>query len=596
MTQSKATRGRPTDTPGRLTVAAPSHAPERVSEATLDTAPDPTTQRGASGAAWTEPIALPTASGMASAIAHTFGQRGVVGKAALGFLGELGRVARGSSTLAPEKGDWRFTDPTWSDNAVYRRLVQAYVAFSTTLDGLVDELEASGKDGVTARFTVNLLTSAVAPSNFLLGNPAALKRSFETGGASVVSGMRNRADDLLNNGGLPSTTDRTALKVGRDLALTAGAVIQRDEVAEVIQYGPSTDEVYERPVLIVPPPIGRFYFLDLRPGRSFVEYSTSQGLQTFLISWLNPGKDQAAWDLDTYSSRILSAIEAVKEITGSPDVNVIGFCAGGILSTGVLNHLAAGDDSPVKSMSYAVTLLDFDHRAPIQAFSHAKLLSFARSRNRKPGVISARDMGAAFTLMRPNDLIWNYWVNNYLMGNKPSVFDVLSWNADGTNLPARLHTQFLDIFEQNSLCEPGAATILDTPVDLESIKVPTFVVGAITDHLTPWEGCYRTTQLLGGDTTFVLSNSGHIQSLVNPPGNPKASYYTGPDPGPDPAEWMAEATKASGSWWEEWSRWVIGHSGAQRAAPPKLGSAENPRLCEAPGEYVHLAAPKAATR
>ena len=281
-------------------------------------------------------------------------------------------------------------------------------------------------------------------------------------------------------------------------------------------------------MLVVPPPIGRYYFLDLRPGRSFVEYSVSRGLQTFLLSWRNPGPDQADWDIDTYAERILTAIDAVREATGSEDVNVIGFCAGGILNTAVLNHLAAKGDDRVHTASYAVTLLDFGQSAPIGAFSGAKLLSLARWNSKRSGVISARAMGNAFTWMRPNDLVWNYWVNNYLMGEDPPVFDILSWNADGTNLPAALHRQFLDIFEHNPLPEQGAMEALGTPIDLRQVKVPTYVTGAINDHLTPWKGCYRTTQLMSGETTFALSNAGHIASLVNPPGNPKANYYTAP--------------------------------------------------------------------
>ena len=395
------------------------------------------------------------------------------------------------------------------------------------MDRLVDEAEKPGRDPDKARFAVTLLTSAVAPTNFWLGNPAAIKRTLETGGLNLTRGVRNWAGDLRHNGGMPSMADPQALQVGRDLALTPGAVVERDEVAELIQYTPATGSVRERPVLVVPPPIGRFYFLDLRPGRSFIEYSLARGLQTFVLSWRNPGKEQRDWDLDTYAARVLRAIDAIRDITGSGDVNTIGFCAGGIITTGVLNHLAATRDARIRSASFAVTMLDFGQRAPIQAFSNARLLSFARGRSRRAGVIAARDMGAAFTLMRPNDLIWNYWVNNYLMGQDPPVFDVLSWNADGTNLPAALHLQFLDLFQANALCRPGAMTVLHTPVDLSTIKVPTFATGAITDHLTPWKGCYRTTQLLSGPMTFVLSNSGHIQSLVNPPGNPKASYYTG---------------------------------------------------------------------
>ena len=313
----------------------------------------------------------------------------------------------------------------------------------------------------------------------------------------------------------------------------------------------------ERPLLIVPPPIGRFYFLDLRPGRSFVEYAAGRGLQTFLLSWRNPTAGQSDWDMDTYARRVSAAIDTCREITGSPDVNVIGFCAGGIITTALLNHLAAAHDDRVHSMSYAVTLLDFGLPAPITAFSGQRLLTFACRRSRHKGIITSREMGSAFTWMRPDDLVFNYWVNNYLMGEKPPAFDILAWNADGTNLPGALHGQFLEIFRDNLLTRPGGLTVLGTPVHLERINVPAFVTGAVTDHLTPWKGCYQTTQLLGGPSTFVLSHSGHIASLVNPPGNPKAHYWTGAAPGADPEKWLATAEKQQGSWWETWASWVI---------------------------------------
>ena len=282
------------------------------------------------------------------------------------------------------------------------------------------------------------------------------------------------------------------------------------------------------------------------------------------------------------------AIDTVREVSGSDDVNVIGFCAGGIITTTLLNHLTAIGDERVHSMSYAVTLLDFEFgdRAPIHAMSSAHLLRFAQARSRRKGIISSRQMGAAFTWMRPDDLVWNYWVNNYLMGDKPPAFDVLAWNADGTNLPGALHCEFLDIFANNGLAKPGAVSVLGTPVQLDRIKIPTFVTGAVTDHLTPWMGCYRTTQLLGGESTFVLSYSGHIASLVNPPGNPKAHYWTGDSPGPDPQQWLKNAEKHTGSWWEPWTDWLRSRSGDDRPAPGELGSGVNPVLDPAPGRYV----------
>jgi polyhydroxyalkanoate synthase len=385
---------------------------------------------------------------------------------------------------------------------------------------------------------------------------------------------------------MPSQTDRTAFTVGKDLALTSGAVVYRSEVAELIQYAPTTRAVRRRPVVVIPPPIGRYYFLDLRPGRSFVEYAVSQGLQVFMVSWRNPQQEQADWGMDDYGHGIVAAIETVREITGSDDVNTIGFCAGGILMSAVLSHLGQAHTPVVHSASYGVTLLDFDSEAPIGAFSAPRLLELARRDSRRKGIISARSMGTVFAWMRPDDLVFNYVVNQWLMGNDPPVFDILAWNADGTNLPARLHEQFLGIFRDNTLIRPGGVTVLGTPVDLSQIDVPTFVTGAVNDHLTPWKGCYRTTQLLSGSSTFVLSNAGHVASLVNPPGNPKATYWAGGEPGTDPEAWRASAEKHTGSWWEAWADWVLARSGDEKPASADLGSTAHPPLEPAPGSYV----------
>ena len=502
------------------------------------------------------------------------------------LAGDLAGIAVGASPVSPAADDWRFQDRAWTEHPYYRRLGQAYTASCAVADEMLDDLARSGRATPAARFLLTILETAAAPTNTLLGNPAAVKRAYETGGLSLLRGMKNFVGDVLHNGGMPSTVDRSVYSVGRDFAITPGAVVDRDPVAEVIQYAPGTEQVQARPVLIVPPPIGRYYFLDLRPGRSMVEYAVNRGLQTFMLSWRNPTREQADWTLDTYAGRVLTAIDAVREVTGAPDIDVIGFCAGGILLTLALNHLAAVGQAPVHSASYAVTLLDWGQEVPIKAFSASRLLALARWNSARAGVISARDMGSAFTWMRPDDLVWKYWVNNYLMGDKPPAFDILAWNADGTNLPAALHAQFLDIFEHNPLATPGALTCLGTPVDLSTITLPTYVTGGVTDHLTPWTSCYRTTQLLGGPSTFVLSNAGHIQSLVNPPGNPKASFYTGSELPSDPGAWLATAEKHTGTWWTHWADWVIAQTSETKAAPGRLGSAEHPPLDDAPGCYV----------
>ncbi|MDT7772097.1 MAG: poly[(R)-3-hydroxyalkanoate] polymerase subunit PhaC [Pseudonocardiales bacterium] len=536
-----------------------------------------------------EPVGLPSATQAIESLAAVLSRGGAVSQELIGLATELGRVLIGTSTLAPAERDRRFTDPAWSRNPLFRRLVQAYLAAAGSLGALVDDLDAHVEDhrlAERARFAANILAAAAAPTNMLVTNPAGLKRAFDTGGASLLSGLRNLVDDLRHNGGMPATVEPGVFQVGRDLALTPGAVVAREPLAELIQYTPTTETVHERPILVVPPPIGRYYFLDLRPGRSFVEFAVANQLNTFLLSWRNPGPAQGSWDLEDYASTVLTAIDHVRAITGSPEVNLIGFCAGGIISSTVLSHLAATGDPRVHSASFAVTLLDFGQRAPLTAYNDRTLLDLVGRRSKRAGVITSRQLGAAFTWMRPDDLVFSYVVNNYVLGERPPTFDILAWNADGTNLPAALHNTFLDIFQNNNLVEPGGLSALGTPVDLSRITVPTFVTGAVSDHLTPWKSCYRTTQLVGGDTTFVLSYSGHIASLINPPGNPKAHYWQGGPSGADPDAWLEQATRTQGSWWEPWARWAKERSGSLIPAPDAPGDAEHPALDPAPGRYV----------
>ncbi len=536
----------------------------------------------------TEQSSVPSVRELIGGLTSMLAQGSVVGHEARALAGELIRIGRGRSEVEPKRGDGRFRDPTWQDNAAFHRLEQAYLAACQASDNLVDTLEEKDwSHAQKAKFLMGIVTSTAAPTNLLLANPAALKRARDTKGASLAKGFTNWLSDVRGHGGMPTTAKPGVLKVGQDLAVTPGAVIGRDEVAELIQYTPTTTQVHARPTLVVPPPIGRFYFLDLAPGRSFAEYSVSRGLQTFMLSWRNPGREQAHWSVDTYAQRILSAIDEVRAATGSKDVNIIGFCAGGILNTAVLNYLAAQGDTRVHAASYAVTLLDWSGNNPIGAFQAAPVVSLAKWNSRRKGVIDAATMGSAFIWLRPNDMVWNYWVNNYLLGQDPPVFDILSWNADGTCLPAKLHEQFLDIFADNIMVDPGAATYLGTALDVSTITVPTFVMGALGDHLTPWRGTYRTTELTAGRSTYVLSNAGHIAALVNPPGNPKASYFTGTRAGAVDADaWKEKATQKTGSWWEAWADWTTKHSRSQVAAPTTLGSPTQPVLTEAPGLYV----------
>ena len=509
-----------------------------------------------------------------------------VAKESVVLAAELMKIAIGASDIEPEKRDWRFKDDAWDSNSFYKRLGQSYLAFCKGAKGVVND-DADWRTRERAQFALEVTTSALAPTNTLLGNPAALKKAFDTNGKSLLRGIKNFASDVRHNGGMPSMVDSSPFTKGDNLAATPGAVVFRNEVLELLQYTPQTDEVYAIPTLLIPPQINKYYFTDLAPGRSLVEYAVQQGVQMYVVSWRNPQKDQGDWDLDTYVSALLEAIDAINSITGRKKINTIGFCAGGITMSALLSYMAATNDKRVNAISYAVTLLDWSTPSMMGMLHSKKLIDHARKKSRRKGIISGQDLGSLFAWFRPNELVWNYWVNNYLMGENPPSFDILAWNADSTNLPASLHVQFLDVFMHNAMRHPGEFTVLGEAVDLGRITADAFVVGAIDDHLTPWKGCYETTQLLGGDSTFVLSNAGHIAALVNPPGNPKASYLAGPEPGEDPVEWLNNAGKHQGSWWEHWSGWVGERSGDKVDAPATLGNTRFPELAPAPGTYIH---------
>jgi polyhydroxyalkanoate synthase len=432
---------------------------------------------------------------------------------------------------------------------------------------------------------MTLLTTAAAPTNFLLTNPAALERAFETGGASLVRGLRNVGRDLLENKGMPRSVDRSHFVVGVSQAATPGAVVYRDELLELLQYDPVTPTVFARATVVVPPQINRYYVMDMAPGRSFVEHAVSQGIQTFVVSWRNPTREQGHWDLDTYVLGLGRALAVVADITGVPEANVVGVCAGGITTAAHLGHVAATGERGAHSVTFAVTLLDFSQPTMLGMLANPEIVGTAVAGSSQDGVLDGDSLGNLFAALRPNDLVWNYWVANNLLGNEPPRFDILAWNADTTRMPAALHADFLHVFLDNHLAE-GKLQALGVPVDLGGVSIDSFVVGGATDHLTPWRSCYATTQLLGGSSEFVLSSSGHVQSLVNPPGNPKASYLVGGQPGPDPDAWRAGATSTPGSWWSHWVEWVGARSGPRRAAPRRRGNRAHPPLDLAPGRYV----------
>jgi polyhydroxyalkanoate synthase len=504
--------------------------------------------------------------------------------------GELARglsgILAGRSDIRPAGRDGRFADSAWNENAAYRRLMQSYLLVSSELRALVERTDLDRPTAARALFALSLLTEAAAPTNTLLGNPAALRHAVETRGRSLVRGLRNLAVDVVSNGGMPSQVDPRPFQVGGNLATTPGAVVYRDDVMELIQYAPATETVRERPLVVVPPQINKFYVLDLAPGRSLLEYAVAQGNAAFTISWRQPTATHREWGLDTYVRAARRAAGVACDITGSADCNVFGICAGGIIVALLLGHLAAREDGSVHSATFGVTMLDTSTGSPMRDLASDRAVAAAGRRSRRRGYLDGRDMARVFAWMRPNDLVWNYWVNNYLMGNDPPAFDVLYWNSDTTRLPAALHAEYLDLFRRNPLVGAGEISVLETPVDLRQVRCDCYVMAGATDHIVPWQACYRIPHLVGGKTEFVLSSSGHVQSIVNPPGNPKASYHTNPRRPKNPDAWLARAERHSGSWWEHWAAWLGARSGGRRPAPEALGSDAHPARDRAPGRYA----------
>src|SRR5216683_2160483 len=477
-------------------------------------------------------------------IASLAGKPGKVGRRVSTMAGELDRVAVGTSAVEPKRGDRRFADPAWPHNPWLRRLVQAYLATGDAVAGLVDDAGLAWRSDQKIRFLAENLVEAISPSNAMFVNPASAKAVIDTGGASMVRGARAFVRDMSSSPRVPRMVVPDALRPGRDLALTPGAVVFRSPVLELIQYTPQTERVRSVPLLIVPPTINKFYVTDLAPGRSLIEYLVQSGQQVFVISWRNPRADGAAWGMDTYGEAIVGALGAIDKIC-----------------------------------EIDRTLL------PAALVSKAMLDRAAASSARK-GYLDGATLAELFAWLRPGDLIWNYWVNNYLLGQEPPVFDILSWNADTTRMSAALHRDFLTVAGANQLITPGAATMMGTPVDLSAVGVDNYVVAGVADHLCPWQNCYQSMQLLGGDSRFVLSTSGHIAAIVNPPGNPKASYRVGDEKLADAGQWMQTSCTEQGSWWDDYVGWLTERGGPQKPSPAELGTTGLAPLADAPGTYV----------
>ena len=472
---------------------------------------------------------------------------------------------------------------------MFRRVLQSYLATGKAIDRCVDQAHLDPANTERARFVTSLFVDAIAPSNFLASNPAALKRLVDTRGASVIRGFANFVEDLASGKRLPKQVDSRPFTVGKNIANTPGAVVYRNDLLELIQYVPTTEQVYQRPLLIVPPQINKYYAFDLSPAKSIVQWSLGSGLQTFVVSWRNPTREQADCGFDAYVTALEAAVDAMREITGSSDVNVWGACSGGITLTAFLGYLAARHRRKVHAATLAVCVLDTSSVRQTTAglFVTPATIAAAKAASRKRGVVEGNDLARMFAWMRPNDLIWNYVVNNYLLGNDPPAYDILFWNNDTTRLPARLHADFLDLFESNPFPRRGALVVRGSKVDLAKLGTDSYVIGGLTDHITPWHGVYETARLYGGSrNVFVLSNSGHIQSLINPPGNTRSWFMAGPASAAQPEAWLEWQGKTDGSWWPHWREWIRARSGALKQPEAILGSKKHPPLGAAPGTYV----------
>jgi polyhydroxyalkanoate synthase len=529
----------------------------------------------------------PGGSGLRLAAALAVRPRLVAGRGRQ-LLGELARITVGTSRVQPSRRDRRFADPGWAGNPLLRRTMQAYLAAAQTAEGVVAEAGLDEADSERVGFALTNLVDALAPSNNPLLNPAAVKAVIDTGGGSVLAGLRHFVTDMAVPPRVPSMVEPDAFEVGKDLAVTPGSVILRTPVFELIQYRPATTTVRQVPLVIVPPVINKFYVMDLAPGRSLVEYLVGRGLQVFMISWRNPDARYAKWNLDTYGQAVLEAMDAAARITGSEQVALAGGCSGGIIAAMVAAHLAyIGQQDRIAASTLLVTVLDQAHAGLASAVIDERTARVAEAASRARGYLDGRSLAEVFAWLRPNDLIWNYWVNNYLLGKKPPPFDILFWNADTTRMTAGLHRDFLRLGAANALVTPGGATMLGSPLDLAAVDRDTYLVAGITDHICPWQSCYRSTQLLSGRQRFVLSTSGHVAAMVNPPGNAKASYQMAKECPDDPQEWLRLAETYHGTWWPDYADWLAERCGEERAAPGELGGAGLAPIADAPGTYVY---------
>lgn len=501
---------------------------------------------------------------------------------------ELARAAAGHSERAPAKGDRRFADEAWRKNWLLRRVMQGYLSVGETVDGVISDAQLDWQTERHARFAANNVLDALAPTNFPWSNPAVLRAIVDEGGSNLTRGARRFAGDVSWPPQLPQSVDTEGFEVGGNLAASAGSVVLRTEVFELIQYKPTTPEVREVPLLFVPPTINKYYILDLAPGRSMVEYLVASGQQVFVVSWRNPDEEQGHFDLDTYADAVLEARQAVAEITDQRAVHVNAACSGGIITSGALGHLAAeGALGDVASLTLFVSALDNARAGDVGALTSREAAAAAVAESARRGYLDGQALAGVFAWLRPNDLVWNYVVNNYLLGRKPPAFDVLYWNQDAVRLAAGLHHDFVRLALDNSMTRAGGLEVLGSPIDLQRVDVDSYIVAGLKDHIVPWQNAYASTQLLGGEKRFVLSTSGHIQALVNPPApDSRSSYRVAGEHPADPQEFLERAPKVPGSWWPDYVEWLQERSGEVRPAPKKLGGSGHRALGRAPGTFV----------
>jgi len=490
----------------------------------------------------------------------------------------------GAGALAKDK---RFADRTWRDNPAFFAIGQAYFAAV----GLTDDLLAVGRgDRVTdakARLASDLVLAALAPTNYLATNPAALKRAFETGGASLLAGARNFLDDLRNNNGMPRQVDTRPFEIGRNLAATPGKVVFRNDLMELIQYAPQTPQVRSVPMLASPPWINKYYIMDLAPGRSFLEWAITHERTVFAISYRNPDPSMRGVTLDDYLVHgPQAALDVITEITGARKIDIVGLCLGGALTAMLAAYLTGAGDDRLGSITLLNTLLDYREPGVLGAFTDEATVSRLEKQMEQQGVLEGRQMATTFDALRPNDLIFNYVVSNWLLGQDPPAFDILAWNSDNTRMPATMHAFYLrSLYLRNELAR-GVMEIKGQRLSLAGVQNDVYVVGAINDHIVPWSASYKTTGLMGGDVRYVLSSGGHIAGIVNPPG-PKAWYEVSTAPNPATAQqWREAAERHGGSWWEDWAKWA-GRRAGRRTEPPAMGSEKYPAIADAPGSYIH---------